>query len=361
MKLLITGGAGFIGSAVVRAALGTAPTVRKSGADESPHAVAAQVVNVDSLELYSREAALYALPPLSDRHIFHQLNITDANALDSVFRSHDPDAVVHLAAETHVDHSIRRPLDFVNANVAGTYNLLQASLGHWQRRGRPESFRFLHVSTDEVFGSLGQDGRFSEKSRYDPRNPYSATKAASDHLVRAWHHTYGLPVLISNCSNNFGPFQFPDKLIPRIISRAIDGQPIPIFGSGKQVRDWIFVEDHAAALLAILDRGQVGRSYNVGAENETTNIKIAKLVCGILDRLRPSGGPHTRLISFVGDRPGHDTRYAIDPARIRSELDWVPLVGLEAGLEATVQWYLQHQSWWRPLLAPTSNTEATAA
>ena len=371
MKLLITGGAGFIGSAVVRGAIpaGTdafvsAPHPRQNLRLEPTIQSAIselRVINLDSLELCSGESAFVALPPFSERHEFVKSDITDLSELHSVFRTYDPDAVMHLAAETHVDHSISRPLDFIETNVIGTLNLLQASLEHWLQRGSPKNFRFLHVSTDEVFGMLGSSGRFTEDSRYDPRNPYSASKAASDHLVRTWHETYGLPVLISNCSNNFGPFQFPDKLIPKTVACALDGRPIPIFGAGNQIRDWIHVSDHAAALFIILEQGRVGQSYNVGAENERTNLGVVRQVCRILDRIHPSGTPHHRLIKFVADRPGHDTRYAIDPTRMRGELNWRPKIGFEAGLEATVEWYVNNQSWWRPLLPPSDEPSTAVA
>ena len=365
VKLLVTGGAGFIGSAVIRHVLAAA--AETDGRSESPfqagdHAGGGaqlpqptRIVNVDALKLYPDEGSMRPLLPESERHQFLKADIGNFDEVASVFAEHRPDAVMHLAAETHVDHSITRPHGFIQSNVIGTYNLLQAALEHWTRSSRPAGFRFHHVSTDEVFGRLGETGRFSEDSPYNPRNPYSATKAASDHLVRSWHETYGLPVVISNCSNNFGPGQFPDKLIPKVIARALDGKPIPVYGSGKQRRDWIYVADHAAALLEILTRGRIGRSYNVGAENEHRNIDVVRRVCEICDRLHPGGQPHFDLVATVRDRPGHDFRYAIEPKRIRDELGWRPLVSMDEWLEATVRWYIDNEDWWRPLIARTGD------
>ena len=267
---------------------------------------------------------------------------------------------MHLAAETHVDHSIRRPRDFIETNIVGTFNLLEAALEYWHSCGKPEGFRFHHVSTDEVYGRLGETGKFTEDSRYDPCNPYSATKAASDHLVRAWHKTFGLPVVVSNCSNNFGPFQLPDKFIPKVITSAVSGKFVPVYGSGEQRRDWIYVRDHAAALIAVLSRGRTGRSYNVGAENEFSNIELARKVCAILDRLRPSCIPHAEYLRFVEDRPGHDFRYAIDPERIREELNWSPRFTMEEALESTVRWYLENPDWWQPLVQEMSGAPLPA-
>ena len=334
MKLLVTGGAGFIGSAVVRQAVAAG------------HAV----VNVDCLTYAAclENVASVAANPL---YAFEQVDIRDADALARVFVAHRPDAVMHLAAESHVDRSIDGPGAFIDTNVRGTYTLLEAARAYWQGQGRPESFRFHHISTDEVFGSLGPEGQFTEETPYDPRSPYSASKAASDHLVRAWHHTYGLPVVLSNCSNNYGPFHFPEKLIPVVILNALAGRPVPVYGQGLNVRDWLYVEDHAAALLMVLEKGAVGRSYNIGGENEATNIDLVRRICAILDRKRPDAAPHARLIEFVTDRPGHDLRYAIDATRIRSELGWQPSVTLDEGLERTVDWYLANESWWRPLQA----------
>jgi dTDP-glucose 4,6-dehydratase len=256
---------------------------------------------------------------------------------------------MHLAAESHVDRSIDGPGTFIETNVTGTYHLLEAARGYWMAAGRPDGFRFHHVSTDEVFGSLGATGQFTEETPYDPRSPYSASKAASDHLVRAWGETYGLPVVLSNCSNNYGPYHFPEKLIPVVILNALEGKPIPVYGAGENVRDWLYVEDHADALLTVLARGEIGRSYNIGGENEARNIDLVRMICAILDEKRPAVAPYADQITFVTDRPGHDLRYAIDPARIREELGWRPSVTLREGLEKTVTWYLENESWWRAL------------
>lgn len=332
MKILVTGGAGFIGSAVVRLAVARGHSV----------------VNLDALT-YAACLENVASVGNSPRYAFEKADIRDRGALDRIFAAHDPDAVMHLAAESHVDRSIDGPADFVETNVNGTFTLLEAARAHWTGKGRPDSFRFHHISTDEVFGSLGPSGKFTEDTPYDPRSPYSASKAASDHLVRAWHETYGLPVLLTNCSNNYGPFHFPEKLVPVVILNALAGKPIPVYGKGENVRDWLFVEDHADALLTVLERGPVGRSYNIGGENEARNIDLVRIICGLLDEMHPEGAPHDRLITFVADRPGHDLRYAIDPARIRTELGWRPSVTLQEGLRRTVRWYLENEAWWRPL------------
>jgi dTDP-glucose 4,6-dehydratase len=270
--------------------------------------------------------------------------------MDRILSHHQPDAIMHLAAESHVDRSIDGPGTFIETNVTGTYTLLEAARAYWTSKGRPEGFRFHHISTDEVFGSLGPTGKFTEDTPYDPRSPYSASKAASDHLVRAWGETYGLPVVLTNCSNNYGPYHFPEKLIPVVILNALQGRPIPVYGKGENVRDWLYVEDHADALLLVLEKGAVGRSYNIGGENEARNIDLVRTICRLLDERRPGGAPHERLITFVTDRPGHDLRYAIDPTRIREELGWRPSVTLEEGLAKTVDWYLANEAWWRPLL-----------
>ncbi|MFG6577509.1 dTDP-glucose 4,6-dehydratase [Sulfitobacter sp. 1A15333] len=336
MKLLVTGGAGFIGSAVVRLAI-----ARKI-----------EVVNLDAL---TYAACLDNLAPVADSPLYHfeKADIRDRAALDGIFAKHAPGAVMHLAAESHVDRSIDGPGAFIDTNITGTYTLLEAARAHWQGRGCPEAFRFHHVSTDEVYGSLPEDPQvlFTEETAYDPRSPYSASKAASDHLVRAWHHTYGLPVVVSNCSNNYGPYHFPEKLIPVVILNALAGKPLPIYGTGANVRDWLFVEDHADALLTVLTKGEIGRSYNIGGENECSNLELVERLCRILDRLRPraDGISYAEQITFVADRPGHDARYAIDPSRIRDELGWRPSVTLEEGLERTVQWYLGNEPWWRAL------------
>lgn len=336
MKLLVTGGAGFIGSAVVRLAV----------------ARGHEVVNLDALT-YAACLANVASVAESPLYTFEQADIRDRAALERIFAAHAPDAVMHLAAESHVDRSIDGPGDFIDTNITGTYNMLEAACAHWQRQGRPAGFRFHHISTDEVFGSLPADPavKFTETTPYDPRSPYSASKAASDHLVRAWHETYGLPVVLTNCSNNYGPYHFPEKLIPVIILNALAGKALPIYGDGSNIRDWLYVEDHADALLLVVEKGAVGRSYNIGGENERTNLELVRTLCAILDTKRPKAvGSYADQITFVTDRPGHDARYAIDPGRIRTELGWRPSVTVEEGLERTVQWYLDHETWWRPLL-----------
>ena len=333
MKILVTGGCGFIGSAVVRRAI----------------ADGHQVVNVDAMT-YAACAANVA--PVADHpeYAFEKADIREAAAIETVFARHDPDAVIHLAAESHVDRSIDGPGVFIETNITGTYVLLQAARAHWERRGRAEDFRFHHISTDEVYGTLGATGQFTEATAYDPRSPYSASKAASDHLVRAWGETYGLPTMITNCSNNYGPYQFPEKLIPKSIIAAIEGRPIEVYGAGENVRDWLFVEDHADALLTVLTRGAPGRTYNIGGENEARNIDLVRTICRLIDERRPEAAPHDRLITFVTDRPGHDLRYAIDPERIRTELNWRPSLTLDEGLRRTVDWFLAREDWWRPLL-----------
>ncbi len=344
MKILVTGGAGFIGSAVVRQAI------------RDGH----EVVNLDCL---TYAANLANVTPVSNApgYAFEQVSITDRAGLDDVFARHQPDAVMHLAAESHVDRSIDGPAEFIMTNITGTYTLLEAARAYWADRGRPDSFRLHHISTDEVFGSLGDTGKFTEDTPYDPRSPYSASKASSDHLVRAWHETYGLPVVLTNCSNNYGPYHFPEKLIPVVILNAIHGRPIPVYGAGENVRDWLYVEDHADALLLVLQKGKLGRSYNIGGENEAKNIDLVRTICAILDKRRPNAAPHADLIEFVTDRPGHDLRYAIDPTRIRTELGWRPSVTLEQGLEKTVDWYLQNEDWWRPLLTIATERRGTKA
>ena len=334
MKLLVTGGAGFIGSAVVRLAI----------------ARGHEVVNLDAL---TYAANLENVASVADHpgYAFVQADLRDRTALECALDTHRPDAIMHLAAESHVDRSIDGPGAFIETNVTGTYNLLEAARGYWNAQGRPARFRFHHISTDEVFGSLGPTGQFTETTPYDPRSPYSASKAASDHLVRAWHETYGLPVVLTNCSNNYGPFHFPEKLVPVVILNALHGRPIPVYGDGANIRDWLFVEDHADALLLVLARGRTGRSYNIGGENEASNLDLVRMICAQMDRLRPAGAPHERLITFVTDRPGHDRRYAIDPTRIRTELGWRPSVSLAEGLARTVAWYLDNEAWWQPLLA----------
>lgn len=333
MKILVTGGAGFIGSAVVRLAV------------TRGH----KVVNLDALT-YAACLDNVAEVAGDPRYAFEQVDIRNRAALDRVFAQHKPDVVMHLAAESHVDRSIDGPSDFIETNITGTFNMLEAARTYWIGAGKPEAFRFHHISTDEVFGSLPSDPtvQFTETTPYDPRSPYSASKAASDHLVRAWHETYGLPVVLTNCSNNYGPFHFPEKLVPVVILNALAGKPLPIYGDGSNVRDWLYVEDHADALLLVVEKGALGESYNIGGENERTNLELVQTLCAILDQKRPkSSGSYADQITYVTDRPGHDARYAIDPSRIRNELGWRPSVTVEEGLERTVQWYLDNEAWWR--------------
>ena len=332
MKILVTGGAGFIGSAVVRQAV----------------AAGHHIVNVDCLTYAAclENIASVAQSPL---YTFEQVDIRDRPALDRVFGTHKPDTVMHLAAESHVDRSIDCPADFIQTNLIGTFQMLEAARTYWAACDKPDSFRFHHISTDEVYGSLGETGIFTEETRYDPRSPYSASKAGSDHLVRAWGETYNLPIVLTNCSNNYGPYHFPEKLIPLTILNALAGKPLPVYGKGENVRDWLYVEDHADALLTVLQNGPVGSTFNIGGENEVKNIDIVKMICRLLDVKRPKARPYADQITFVTDRPGHDMRYAIDPMRIRTELGWRPSVTLEQGLEQTVNWYLNNETWWKPL------------
>ena len=335
MNIFVTGGAGFIGSAVVRLAIARGHSI----------------VNVDALT-YAACLENVACVSKSSKYFFEHADIRDRNTLDTIFKKHQPDAVMHLAAESHVDRSIDGPTDFIETNVNGTFNMLEAARSYWQAHGKPETFRFHHISTDEVFGSLPSDpsAQFNEETPYDPRSPYSASKASSDHLVRAWHETYGLPVVLTNCSNNYGPYHFPEKLVPVIILNALAGKSLPIYGTGSNIRDWLYVEDHADGLLLVIEKGKIGRSYNIGGENERTNLELVQTLCKILDRLKPrTAGTYADLITFVQDRPGHDARYAIDPSRIRDELGWRPSVTVEEGLERTVQWYLDNEDWWKPL------------
>jgi len=333
MRLLVTGGAGFIGSAVVRSAVAAGHTV----------------VNIDCLTYAANLDNLRSVEK-SERHIFRQVDICDRAALEEVFTSEKPDAVLHLAAESHVDRSIGGPGDFIQTNIVGTFNLLETSRSYWSglERTRRERFRFHHVSTDEVYGALGDSGTFTEESPYRPNSPYSASKAASDQLVRAWQRTYGLPALITNCSNNYGPFQFPEKLIPVVILSALHGQAIPIYGDGRNVRDWLYVDDHAEALLTVLEKGRVGETYNIGGDAEVANVDLVDMICTILDQELPASEqrPHARLKRFVTDRPGHDFRYAIDATKIGTELGWRPRHTLEDGLRDTVRWYLANGAWW---------------
>ena len=336
MKLLVTGGAGFIGSAVVRLAI-------KRGHE---------VLNLDALT-YAACLENLAEVKESELYRFERCDIRDRDAVQQAIDEFKPDIVMHLAAESHVDRSIDGPSDFIETNINGTFNMLEAARKYWEEAGKPESFRFHHISTDEVYGSLPADReiKFTEDTHYDPRSPYSASKASSDHLVRAWHETYGLPVVITNCSNNYGPYHFPEKLIPVVILNALAGKPLPIYGDGSNIRDWLYVEDHAEALLLVAERGEEGRSYNIGGDNERTNLELVQAICSILDRVQPrSEGLYSDLITFVTDRPGHDARYALDASRIRDELGWQPSVTVEEGLERTVTWYLENEAWWRPLL-----------
>ena len=337
LRVLVTGGCGFIGSNLVRLLV-----------SRGHH-----VLNVDALTYAGNAASLADLPgEPAYRHL--KADITDREAMRTAFAQHKPQVVLHLAAESHVDRSIDSPLVFVQTNVVGTATLLQAACEHWQSldADRQAAFRFVHVSTDEVFGSLGASGRFDEATAYDPHSPYSASKAASDHLARAWHDTYGFPVIVTNCSNNYGPFQFPEKLIPVVILKAIGGQPIPVYGKGENVRDWLHVEDHAKGLLLAALHGRPGRTYAFGGDNEQRNKDLVRSLCAILDEFRPraDGVAYANQITFVADRPGHDARYAIDAARAKNELGWATAWGPHDGLRATVAWYLANESWWRPIL-----------
>lgn len=338
-KILITGGAGFIGSALVRHLINNTDAL---------------VVNVDKLT-YAGNLESLASVSASPRYSFECVDVCDRHALQRVFQRHSPDAVLHLAAESHVDRSIDAPDDFLQTNIIGTFHLLQVSLVHWRglERERAEHFRFIHVSTDEVYGDLEDSGGlFAETTKYAPSSPYAATKAGSDHLARAWGRTFGLPVIVTNCSNNYGPCQFPEKLIPHMILNALAGKPLPIYGDGHQVRDWLYVDDHARALWTVLSRGVIGETYNIGGHNEQRNITVVQTICATLKRLVPSAAPdgYERLITFVTDRPGHDTRYAIDASKIERELQWRPQETFDTGLEKTIRWYLDNTAWWQRVL-----------
>jgi dTDP-glucose 4,6-dehydratase len=335
MRVLVTGGAGFIGSAVCRHLV----------LDKGWH-----VLNVDKLTYAANLKSLAAIEPNANYKFVHA-DICDREALNTQFAEFAPNAVMHLAAESHVDRSIAGSAEFIRTNVNGTHTLLEVARAYWSglKGEAKERFRFHHISTDEVYGSLGPTTFFHELTPYDPRSPYSASKAASDHLVSAWHHTYGLPVVISNCSNNYGPFHFPEKLIPLIILNALEGKPLPVYGDGLNVRDWLYVEDHVRALVLVLTKGRMGHSYNVGGRSECTNLQVVQTVCDLLDELQPINHSRRALISFVPDRPGHDRRYAIDPSKVENELGWRSMETFESGLRKTVQWYLGHPEWWQPL------------
>lgn len=340
MKFLVTGGAGFIGSAVVRELI-----------KNTDH----EVVNVDKLTYAGNLDSLVEVEN-HDNYVFEKLDICDINAMRECFNKHKPDRVMHLAAESHVDRSIDGPGEFITTNVVGTYTLLEVAREYWQSMepGKKEYFRFHHISTDEVYGDLEDTGFFTETTPYAPSSPYSASKASSDHLVRAWNRTFGLPTMVTNCSNNYGPYHFPEKLIPLVIINAIHGKSLPIYGDGKQVRDWLYVEDHARALIKVCTEGEVSETYNIGGHNEKQNIEVVKTICSILDELRPSEIPNLNsyadLITYVTDRPGHDTRYAIDAEKINRELGWTPIETFETGLRKTVIWYLNNEKWWSAVL-----------
>jgi dTDP-glucose 4,6-dehydratase len=344
-SVLVTGGAGFIGSALVRM------LVRER---------VARVINVDKLTYAGNLDSLESV--LDDPwHRFHHVDVCNGSAIRSIFETHRPAAVIHLAAESHVDRSIDGPADFIQSNVTGTFVLLEEARRYWLalESDARERFRFVHVSTDEVFGSLGSDGLFDERTPYDPSSPYSASKAASDHLARAWHRTYGLPTIITNCSNNYGPFQFPEKMIPTMILNGLSRKPLPVYGSGSNIRDWLFVDDHARALVRVLERGRAGETYCVGGLNERRNLDVVHMICDTLDRLQPdaASGPRRQLVRFVLDRPGHDARYAIDAGKVRRELGWEPEESFESGLEKTVRWYIDNPEWWGRVLSGSYRLE----
>ena len=333
MKVIVTGGAGFIGSAVIRQYI-----------NDTEH----EVINLDALTYAGNLESLMGVDQ-NQRYSFEQVNICDLNSLEQVFNKHQPDAIMHLAAESHVDRSIDGPAEFIQTNIVGTYNLLDVAKKYWDglSGARKDGFRFHHVSTDEVYGDLGETGYFTEETRYEPSSPYSASKASSDHLVRAWHRTYDFPMVITNCSNNYGSHQFPEKLIPLVTLNALEGKPLPIYGMGSQIRDWLHVDDHARALRLVLEKGKDGETYNIGGHNEKTNLEVVKTICNLLDKLVPESLhiPHESLVTYVADRPGHDMRYAIDADKIANKLGWMPEETFESGIEKTINWYLNNREW----------------
>jgi dTDP-glucose 4,6-dehydratase len=337
-KILVTGGAGFIGSAVVRHLVNN---------------LNCSVVNVDKLTYAGNLSSLSSVDQ-NPLYSFEYADINDRSLITVILDQHQPDAIMHLAAESHVDRSIDGPTDFIQTNIVGTYSLLECARSYWRQlsSSKQDDFRFHHISTDEVFGTLGKTDSFTEETAYDPRSPYSASKASSDHLVRAWHETYGLPVVLSNCSNNYGPYHFPEKLIPLMIIKALKGEKLPVYGTGENIRDWLYVDDHANALCKILFEGKKGESYNVGGNAEVSNLDVVRNICRLLDELSPRPGMsrYEEQIDFVADRPGHDYRYAIDSTKIRNELGWKPIETFETGLRRTVEWYLANSSWWKPIL-----------
>lgn len=335
MRILVTGGAGFIGSALVRHLVGK---------------IGAEVLTVDKLT-YAGNLASLRVVENAPNHRFLKADICDRAAMNEAFSTFQPDLVMHLAAESHVDRSITGSADFIQTNVVGTFTLLEAARQYWNgiEGEAKQAFRFLHVSTDEVYGSLGDDGLFAEETAYDPSSPYSASKAASDHLAIAWYRTYGLPVVVSNCSNNYGPYHFPEKLIPLVILNALEGKPLPIYGNGANIRDWLYVEDHARALHLVAMKGRLGEKYNIGGRNERRNIDVVKRICALMDEMQPTTAPHERLITYVTDRPGHDARYAIDATKLETELGWKAQENFDTGIAKTVRWYLENDWWWRPL------------
>lgn len=333
LKILITGGAGFIGSAVIRQYI-----------NDTEH----NVINLDALTYAGNLESLLSVED-SDRYFFEHADICDKSALEKIFNQHKPDAIMHLAAESHVDRSIDGPADFIQTNIVGTCNLLEVAREYWSQlpMEQKEAFKFHHVSTDEVYGDLDESSFFTEDSSYEPSSPYSASKASSDHLVRAWYRTYGLPIVITNCSNNYGGYQFPEKLIPLVILNALEGKSLPIYGTGLQIRDWLHVDDHARALRLVLEKGEIGQTYNIGGHNEKTNLEVVKTICSLLDQLAPNSPciPHESLITYVADRPGHDVRYAIDASKIEKELGWTPGETFDTGIRKTVTWYLENSEW----------------